>query len=77
MSAEQKASQQTKVLNYMRTHGSITAREALSFGCMRLASRITDLKKRGYIIDREMIEVTTADGGKARVARYTLWEPTE
>lgn len=77
MPAEQKASQQTKVLNYMRTYGSITAREALSFGCMRLASRITDLKKRGYIIDREMIEVTTADGGKARVARYTLWEPTE
>lgn len=77
MSAEQKASQQTKVLNYMRTYGSITAREALSFGCMRLASRITDLKKRGYIIDREMIEVTTADGGKARVARYKLWTPEE
>lgn len=77
MSAEQKASQQTKVLNYMRTYESITARDALSFGCMRLASRITDLKKRGYIIDREMIEVTNVDGSKSRVARYTLWEPTE
>lgn len=77
MSAEQKASQQTKVLNYMRTYGSITSREAMRFGCMRLASRITDLKKRGYIIDREMIEVTNVDGSKSRVARYTLWEPTE
>ena len=72
-----KVSQQQKILKYMQTHGSITARDALSFGCMRLASRITDLKKQGYIIDREMIEVTTADGGKARVARYKLWTPEE
>lgn len=77
MAEERKLSQQQKILKYMQTHGSITARDALSFGCMRLASRITDLKKRGYIIDREMIEVTNVDGSKSRVARYTLWEPTE
>lgn len=77
MAEERKASQQQKVLKYMQTYGSITAREAMRFGCMRLASRITDLKKQGYIIDREMIEVTNVDGSKSRVARYTLWEPTE
>lgn len=77
MTEQQKPAQTQIVLNYMRSFGGITARDALRFGCMRLASRISDLKKQGYAIDREMIEVTNVDGSKTRVARYSLWEPAE
>ena len=46
----------------------ITALQALNmFGCMRLASRISDLRSEGFPIAKEMIEVN----GK-RVAQYWL-----
>ena len=47
-----------KILDYMRLNGSITPLDALrEFGCMRLASRITDLKAQGYdIISNYMLE---------------------
>ena len=36
-----------KILDYMRSNGSITPLDALrEFGCMRLASRINDLKRQ-------------------------------
>ena len=55
------------------THGSLTPLEALErFGCFRLGARIWELKKRGYPIKCEMVEVKTRDGGTATVARYSL-----
>lgn len=33
--------QSEKIINYMKTHGSITARQAYHMGIMRLASRIS------------------------------------
>lgn len=54
--------------------GSITAIEALrDFGCYRLASRISDLKKEGMDIDKTMEESVSRVTGKAvRYARYFL-----
>ena len=45
----------------------ITALDALDkFGCFRLASRISDLKKEGYHIDKVMVETS----GGATIAQY-------
>ena len=60
------------ILAYMKANGGITARQALTeFGCMRLASRIHDLRTAGYLIKTEYVKVRSRHG-KAVVARYTL-----
>ena len=54
--------------------GSITALEALrEFGCYRLASRISDLKREGLNITKKTEESISAVTGKpVRYARYFL-----
>jgi hypothetical protein len=67
-----KQTQEQAILEWMRNKGPITPLEALQHcGCFRLGARIYDLKRKGYAISTEMVEVVTADG-KARVARYKL-----
>ena len=60
------------VLAYIRLHGSITDKDAMTFGCRRLASRIHDLNQRGadIIALRE-----TKDG--VHFARYRFREDYE
>lgn len=49
---ERKPTQAERILDYIREFGSITQIEALrDLGCMRLASRISDLRKQGYPIE--------------------------
>ena len=44
------------ILRHMEDYGSISSMEAMQeYGIMRLASRITDLKKTGIPIHREMV----------------------
>lgn len=59
---------QTKMIKAHLEKGlTITAWEALDFyDCFRLASRISDLKKSGYPVDKRMIELPN---GK-RIAEY-------
>lgn len=58
--------QNAKILNHLKSGKTITSLEALNlFGCFRLASRISDLKKLGYTIGK----ITVYDNGK-RYARY-------
>ena len=60
------------ILAYMKATGGITARQALNeLGCMRLASRIHDLRSQGYKIKSENIKVRTRNG-KTTVSRYSL-----
>jgi len=68
--------QNEKILKYLQTHKrGLTAMQALDkFGCMRLASRISDLRKIGYVISREMIAVKDRDGDVRYVANYKLME---
>lgn len=62
-------SQNSKILEYLLNGGKLTQMEALKLcGCFRLASRIWDLRERGYNITKEMIILTN---GK-RVAQYSL-----
>jgi hypothetical protein len=50
----QTESQNQKVLQYMERHGTITAKDAINFGCFRLSARIYDLKKRGHDIQTQI-----------------------
>lgn len=60
------------ILAYMKENGGITARQALiDLGCMRLASRIHDLRAQGYKIATEFVKVKGRNG-TAVVAKYTL-----
>jgi len=71
-----KRTQTDKVLDYMRRNGSITQFDALlELGCMRLASRINDLRNRGLEIATKMIDVATRSGTVAKIACYKLEYP--
>ena len=49
-----KTTQCDRVLRHLRDYGTITTLEAITeYGILRLASRITDLKRRGYAISSE------------------------
>lgn len=73
-----KLSQCEKIIDYMHKHGSITQLDAyLDLGCWRLASRISDLRKRGYAIKREMVTVKNRYDEDVQVARYSLIENTQ
>lgn len=63
--------QETRVLEYMREHGSITQLEALNeLAVFRLASRISSLKKKGYNIVGERVEVKNRYGESCYIKRY-------
>ena len=64
-----------RVLDYIKSHGSITSAEAMAeLGVYRLASRINDLRRCGIEIRREMVTVVNRWGEKTRIARYSLVE---
>lgn len=62
-----------RMIAHMREHGSISSLEAQTeYGIMRPASRISDLRSRGYDISREMVQGRNRYGEATRYARYTL-----
>lgn len=70
-----KISQSKRIVEYINTYGSITCLEAEHrLGIQRLAARIADLKKQGYVIDSEMVEVRNRYNEVCRVKRYYLCE---
>lgn len=73
---ERTDSQNRKVLGWMKEHGSITPQDALTFGCMRLAARIKDLRNGGADIITDTMEYTDTDGKTTRFASYRLREMT-
>lgn len=67
-----------RLLDYMERGNRVTQFEAISsLGILRLASRISDLRNQGHIIEREMVDVSNRYGEKCRVARYTLIKKAE
>ena len=67
-----KATQTQRVLDYIREFGSLTAIEAVrDLGVMRLAARISDLKKDGVDIICEQQAVRNRFGETCYVARYS------
>lgn len=70
-----KVTQAHRVLDYLDEKGSITQLEALQeLGVMRLASRISDLKKKGYPIRSDVVAVKNRYGESCHIKRYSLWE---
>lgn len=64
-----------KILDYIRLNGSITPLDALrEFGCMRLASRICELKNEGVKIKKTMITSKNRYGETVNFAKYELEE---
>lgn len=69
LNQENSQSQCKQIAAWLQSGRSITALEALRlFGCMRLASRICDLRKRGM----EIIAETITLGNNKRVTEYKL-----
>ena len=69
------STQNQRILEYMRKNGSITQVEALrDIGVMRLASRVSDLRRLGYDIASRTEYVNNRYGEKCRIKRYSLGE---
>lgn len=65
--------QNERILSYIEEHGSITQLEALNdLGVMRLASRISDLKRKGYNIISENVTIKNRYGEKCSIKKYSL-----
>ena len=65
--------QNEMIINHPREYGSITKLEALrDYGCMRLASRISDIRKAGIKIIRLTETSRNRYGQKIRYARYIM-----
>lgn len=72
---EQKARQIDMILDYIDRFGSITPLDAMrDLGVMRLASRITDLKRLGFPIVSKTEAVENRYGKKTYIKRYYIQE---
>ncbi len=61
------------IVKYMQDFGSITSLEAIrDLGVMRLASRITDLQKSGYLVKKEVVNSKNRYGKTIHFVRYSL-----
>ena len=70
---QENINQEQRILRHLRTFKSITPVEALQeYGIMRLASRISDLKKKGYKFKKRMRKSINRYGEKIRYAEYSL-----
>ena len=66
---EIKLTQCEKILRHLEDYGEITSLTAMKeYGIMRLASRITDLKKQGYSI------VSKTESGENSYGETTHWK---
>ena len=64
-----------RIVEYMRKFGSITTLQAFNdLGCTRLTSRITDLKKEGYLIKGEFVSGKNRLGETVHYKKYSLIE---
>lgn len=62
-----------KIMRYLKDYGSITAVEAIQeYGIMRLASRISDLRRKGVAIVSEQVKGKNRYGEPTHYSRYRL-----
>jgi hypothetical protein len=71
---DHKPTQNERIIDYMRQFGGITQLEALrDLGVMRLASRISDLRRLGWDIIADTVEIENRFGETCRIKRYSLY----
>lgn len=69
--------QQTAVLDWLKTGTGITSMEAFkALGVTRLSAIIFELRKKGYYITSEESIVKNRFGANVRIARYYLRDKT-
>lgn len=67
--------QSERILRHLEIFGSITSLEAIrDYGIMRLASRVSDLKKDGLPVRTEFVRGKNRFGEPTCYARYSLEE---
>ena len=67
-----------RVLKYMRDFGSINPLQAMGdLGVMRLAARVSDLRKDGHKISRRMVAGRNRYGDAVSFAEYRITEDKE
>ena len=65
--------QQEKVLEYIKKHGSITPMEAFSeLGITRLAARVNEMGRKGIILERARVNAKNRYGESVSYMRYWL-----
>lgn len=70
---DHKPTQNQRILDYIDEFGSITQLDALKdLGVMRLASRISDLRRLGYPIESTVESVRNRYGEKCHIKRYSM-----
>ena len=70
---EHRPTQNERILDYIKRFGSITQLEALQdLGVMRLASRISDMRSKGYPIISETAVVKNRFGEDCHIKRYRI-----
>lgn len=75
MSEAKKLTQSERVLDYIKEFGSITQLDAIrDLGIMRLASRVSDLKKSGVYITGKYEKVKNRYGEETQIKRYSIVE---
>lgn len=75
MKENSKPTQNQRILDYIKEFGSITQLDALKdLGVMRLASRISDLRKQGHSIVSKVEPIANRYGETCYIKRYSLEE---
>lgn len=70
---DHKPTQNERILSYINQFGSITQLEALQdLGVMRLASRISDLRRLGYPITSDIVAVKNRFGEDCHIKRCRM-----
>ena len=71
----EKVTQCERILRHMQDFGSISSLEAITeYGILRLASRINDLKRRGY---RIVSRIVTGKNRYNATTHYSVYESKE
>ena len=67
--------QRDRVLDYIRQFGSISSWDAYKdLGVTQLATRISELKERGYVFRKERVNTKNRFGGATHYDKYYLVE---
>lgn len=62
-----------RILRHLEDYGSITSAEAMNeYGIFRLASRISEMRKEGIPIEKEMVKGKNRYGEPTAYAKYTI-----
>lgn len=70
--------QEEKILSYLKEGNTLTSMTAFNYlGITKLATRVSDLRKKGHPIHNHMIKVPTRYEQPVKVAKYYYGEPKE